>query len=293
MNASIGICAYNEEENIGQLLEALLTQTLSRHSIKEVIVVSSGSTDGTDEIVRDYENKDSRIRLITQKSRKGKSSAINLFLRHATGEIIILESADTLPEEDTIQNLLDPFDDARVGMTGGRPIPVNNDNKMMGYIAHMVWNLHHELSLLKPKAGELVAFRNIIESIAEDTAVDEAWIEALITAHGLCIAYVSEAVVRNKGPETIGDFVRQRMRIYIGHLHLKRKKSYSPITMDALEVGRVILRVMPHNPKKLLWFSMGVIIESYVRFRASIEFYVRNKNPVAWEMCRTTKRLVK
>jgi glycosyltransferase involved in cell wall biosynthesis len=144
MDASIGICAYNEEGNIGQLMEALLKQKLTRHSIKEIIVVSSGSTDKTNDIVREFEKKDPRIKLLAQKTRKGKSSAINVFLRHATAEAIVLESADTLPTEDTIQALLDPFDDAKVGMTGGRPIPVNDKNTALGFIANLVWELHRK-----------------------------------------------------------------------------------------------------------------------------------------------------
>ncbi|MFH1787891.1 MAG: glycosyltransferase [Candidatus Altiarchaeota archaeon] len=293
LDASIGICAYNEEENIRQLLDALRSQKLTRHTIKEIYVVSSGSTDKTDEIVREYEKKDPRIRLLVQKTRKGKSSAINLFLRHATGEIIVLESADTLPQEETIQNLLDPFDDASVGMVGGRPIPVNDENTALGYIVHLVWRLHHELSLIKTKAGEIVAFRNIIESIAKDTAVDEAWIEALITAHGLKVVYAPEAVVANRGPETVADFIRQRKRIFLGHLHLRMKKSYSPITMDSVEVAKIFASILPRDPIRLSWALFGIILEVYSRIRAMIEFYVFGENPYAWDMCRTTKRLVK
>ena len=293
MNASIGICAFNEAGNIEHLLGALCEQKLTRHTIKEIIVVSSGSTDKTNDIVKEFERKDPRIKLLMQKSRKGKSSAVNVFLRHATGDVIVLESADTIPAEDTIQKLLDPFDDAKVGMTGGRPIPVNDRKTALGYITHMVWELHHQLSQIKPKAGELIAFRNILESIAEDTAVDEAWIEALITAHGLRIVYVPEAVVRNCGPETVADFIRQRKRIYLGHLHLKRKKNYAPITMDSIEVARMFAQTLPGDFRQLTWAMLGVVLEAYVRIVATIEFYFLENNPHTWEISRTTKRVVK
>ena len=43
---------------------------------------------------------------------------------------------------------------------------------------------------------------------------------------GYEIRYVPEAVVHNKGPETVGDFIRQRRRIAAGHLHLLKSQGY-------------------------------------------------------------------
>ena len=48
---TVGVFAHNEEANIGQLLEIMLQQELEQVEIREIIVVSSGSTDQTDEIV--------------------------------------------------------------------------------------------------------------------------------------------------------------------------------------------------------------------------------------------------
>lgn len=292
-DASIGVCAYNEGENIGKLLDALLKQKPGKFGIKEICVISSGSTDDTEKVVREYERKDSRIKLLTQKKRMGKSSAVNLFLRHARGEIIVLESADTIPEEDTIRKLLEPFADDSVGMTGGRPVPVNDRKSCMGSIAHLVWELHHRMSVVRPKAGELVAFRNIIESIAGDTAVDEAWVESLIYGHGLRLVYVPGAVVYNRGPETVRDFVRQRKRIYLGHLHLKNKKNYSPLTMDSIEVARTLFNTIEFKPRQLVWVFLGVLLEAYSRFAAVIEFYFLGRNPFEWDIAGSTKKVVK
>ena len=96
---SIGVMAYNEESNVGRLLEHLSGASAPDAEIAEIIVVSSGSTDGTDGIVEEWEKKDPRVRLIREEERRGKASAINLFLSEARGDILILESADTLPDE--------------------------------------------------------------------------------------------------------------------------------------------------------------------------------------------------
>ncbi len=52
IRCSVGITAYNEEANIGRLLQALLDQQLSTVAISQIVVVASACTDRTEEIVR-------------------------------------------------------------------------------------------------------------------------------------------------------------------------------------------------------------------------------------------------
>ncbi len=85
ISVSVGVCAYNEENNIGYALESVTSQALDGFSLQEIIVVSSASTDRTDDIVRDHSTKDGRVRLIAQEQRKGKTSAVNLFMSQAEG----------------------------------------------------------------------------------------------------------------------------------------------------------------------------------------------------------------
>ena len=95
LRCSIGVTAHNEEKNIGECLLALQNQLLREVEITEIIVVASGCTDRTHEIVEEIAAADARIRLIVQAERLGKTSAINLFLAQAKEEICVLESGDT------------------------------------------------------------------------------------------------------------------------------------------------------------------------------------------------------
>ena len=114
---TVGIFAHNEEANIGPLLQIMRDQQLQRVEIREIIVVSSGSTDRTDGIVRDFIEQDSRISLLVEPDRQGKASAINLFLQHQTERVLVVCSADLLPQTDTVEKLVAPFADPEVGMT--------------------------------------------------------------------------------------------------------------------------------------------------------------------------------
>jgi len=159
INCSIGVMAYNEEKNIARALEALLSQKLKKVKIKEIYVIASGCTDRTIPIARRIAKTDRRIKLLTQRKREGKSSAVNLFLKHAKSEIVVLAGADTIPEEDVIEKMISPFSDASIGMTGAHSIPIDPENTFFGFAAHLLWGLAHQLSLSWPKLGEMVAKR--------------------------------------------------------------------------------------------------------------------------------------
>jgi cellulose synthase/poly-beta-1,6-N-acetylglucosamine synthase-like glycosyltransferase len=111
--------AYNEAANIGRLLEGLLNQKTEKVAIDRIIVVASGCTDGTEDIVCEVAEKDSRVELLVQEKREGKASAVNQFMRNIDHKIVVMQSADTVPVEGTIEALVSPFEDPNVGMVGG------------------------------------------------------------------------------------------------------------------------------------------------------------------------------
>src|SRR5690349_6420322 len=101
--------AYNEEANIGRLLEALIAQETDLCSIESIVVLASGCTDRTEEIVRAFAEAHPRVKLVVQPQRRGKASAINLFLGATESDVLVMESADTVPEPTTIERLVAPF----------------------------------------------------------------------------------------------------------------------------------------------------------------------------------------
>jgi cellulose synthase/poly-beta-1,6-N-acetylglucosamine synthase-like glycosyltransferase len=282
--------AYNEEANIGRLLEAVLSQRTAKVSLTEILVVASGCTDRTESIVQDWAKRDQRIRLIVQPRREGKASAINHFLPQAREKIVVVCGGDLLPEADAIEELVAPFAEPAVGITTARPVPVNNPETFLGFTAHLLWELHHQINLRNFKAGEMIAFRKIFERIPYHTAVDEASVEPVIRGQGYEARYVPTAVVHNKGPITVTDFLRQRRRIFAGHLALRDTLGYSVSTISGWKILRVFLRYLDWRPRPFLW-SWGVAaLEAYGRFLGRRDYKVRRDHSV-WEVAKTTKDL--
>jgi biofilm PGA synthesis N-glycosyltransferase PgaC len=290
LTCSMGIMAHNEEANIGRLIEAVLSQRTATVTISEIVVVASGCTDRSESIVHDWAARDPRVRLIVQPHREGKASAINLFLSQARERIVVLCSADLLPEPYAIEELVAPFADPGVGITTGRPVPVNDPTTFMGFAAHLLWDLHHRINLQSFKAGELIAFRKIFERIPHHTSVDEASIEPVIRGQGYGVRYVPEAVIHNKGPLTVDDFLRQRRRIYSGHLEVRKALGYSVNTMSGWKILGALLHHLDWRPQAFLWTWAVAALEVYGRLLGRLD-YKQKRDHTVWEIAKTTKEL--
>src|SRR2546421_607338 len=165
---SVGIMAYNEAANVATAIQTILHQHLMVGHVAELIVVASGCTDATPPRVAALARDEARVRLLVQERRDGKASAINLFLGAARAPLLLLVGADVLVKEGTIAALLRHFEDPRVGMVGGQPLPVNDAGTFLGHTVHLLWRVHDRVARAAPKLGEVVAFRNVVPRIPLD-----------------------------------------------------------------------------------------------------------------------------
>jgi len=289
---TIGITIHNEERNIGRLLDALRAESLEACGLARVIVVSSGSSDGSDALVRVKAAAWDRITLVVEPERRGKASAINHFLDAAgiAPEVLVLMSGDVLPDPGAVLKLVAAFDDAAVGMVGGRPTPAVEPGFMNG-VVRLQWDLHHQIALDNPKLGEVVAFRNLVRRIPADTAVDEAAIEAIVRQRGFKLAYVGDAVIRNKGPRSVRDFLKQRRRIAAGHRHLRQTSGYEVSTHGAWRIAKLMAGAVAAEPRLLPHAVAAVGLEAAGRVLGLYDLYVRRKNPYIWDIAKSTKDL--
>jgi CDP-glycerol glycerophosphotransferase (TagB/SpsB family)/glycosyltransferase involved in cell wall biosynthesis len=91
---SVVMPVHNVEAFVRECLDTVLTQSL--HNL-EVIAVDDGSTDGSLQILREFERRDARVRVLTQ-TNSGQGIARNLGVQHAQGEFLaFVDSDDTIP----------------------------------------------------------------------------------------------------------------------------------------------------------------------------------------------------
>ncbi len=288
---SVGVCAYNEERNVRACLDSIMRQSAD-FPIEEIIIVSSGSTDGTDETVREFERLDRRFRLIRQERREGKNSAINEFLKQAKGEILVLVNADNRLDDGSLHHLLDPFKDEKVGVSGGHPIPVNDRVSVTGFAVHMLWELHHRISLVYPKIGELMAFRRLDRSLPTTSQSDEDLIRIELEKRGLKSVYVPEAIVFNKGPTTIADFWKQRTRVNIGEKYLKRWFDYQVPTWNKRLLFSAMIDYLGDQARHPFKLMVAVSLEAMARAYSSLYVRLDKGDRAVWNQVSSTKDLL-
>lgn len=291
LSMMVGIAVSNEEQNIGNLLENLTNS--SPAEIETICVVSSGSTDRTDEIVRGYSREDQRIQLITETERNGKASALNILLAESENyDYMIYTGGDNIPCPEAIAHLLSILKEDDVDIVGARPIPIDNPNTFMGFCSHLLWNLHHESSLEVPKiSGELMAFKTkIVRELPPAIINDDAYIQTLGEMKKYKIAYCPQAEVFLKGPSTVHDFVSQRRRVFVGHQQLELLIGRKISTMKVPK-WKDILNACPFRGFKGRTYAVGFIFLQGTAFVLAKWDFARHNLPFKWKMIKTTKNL--
>lgn len=100
IKVSIVIPVYNVELYLKEALDSVINQTMKD---LEIIIVNDGSTDNSLNIIKEYEKKDTRIKVINQKN-KGLSEARNSGLKIARGKYIYFMDSDDYIELDTLNS---------------------------------------------------------------------------------------------------------------------------------------------------------------------------------------------
>ncbi len=237
---TVGICAYNEGKSIAKALNAILPQ-LGRKD--ELIVVASGCTDNTEEIVRGIAKRHSQVKLVSQKERRGKPAAINTILGKAKGKIIVLTDADVIVEKSAIKKIVEGLGEKSArGMSGrfggkivegeigavvGKTVPLKIGN-FFDRLQEFAWQRMHELRAEQARDGELFALNGylsavrsgIVSRIDENSFVDDWTLGWEIKRRGWKIAYEPKAVVKVKAVQGFGEFIAQKSRNRIGQMQL-------------------------------------------------------------------------
>jgi cellulose synthase/poly-beta-1,6-N-acetylglucosamine synthase-like glycosyltransferase len=284
ITVSVGIFCHNEEQNVAHAIGSVLASEVAVANIKQVWVVSSGSWDKTNRIVRKFAKKDKRVRLLEEVERGGKSQAINLFLTHAKAEVLMVMSGDLRVHRRAIEEMTLLFLNSQVGMVGAHPVPVNWRFSSVGKEMKLMWELHHRVSLQQAKCGEMVAFRRVIRKIPHESAVDEANLEVLMRMIGYSVRYAPLAVVYNKVPLSFVDVLTQRRRVESGHRWLMGRYNYAVSTMNYDMVLKTLVEYLTEHPGHIMIALRLVLLELLAKVLGWLDYAVLGKNPFIWRM---------
>jgi hypothetical protein len=255
-----GVVACNEERNVVAAIRSLLDQTLPDGVQWGTIwVVASGCTDGTVRRAQEVSEGDSRVRLIVEPDRRGKASALDLVLRLAEGNALVLLNADARAEPGSVSVLVESARGRRAPFAiMARSVVGEHSNDLVGRITRLQWSLHHEFHLASLGEGggnhlsdellllSLPGIPDVPIGVINDGSYFGAWLDR----HGGDRVYAPRAEVTIQVPRTLKDHLTQRRRILVGHVQVSQLVGRDPSTLRTLVLAdpvtalRVIRRAL-------------------------------------------------
>lgn len=129
MKLSVVIPIYNEKDTLEKICERVQRVPIE----KEIIMVDDGSTDGTRDILKQYENVDN-IRVIFHPKNRGKGASIRTALNYISGDIVIIQDADLEYDPNDYLKLIEPLKhDGTKVVYGSRFLNPNNEASYKRY----------------------------------------------------------------------------------------------------------------------------------------------------------------
>jgi cellulose synthase/poly-beta-1,6-N-acetylglucosamine synthase-like glycosyltransferase len=213
-SVTVIIPAHDEEGVIGARLDNLLALDYPREQL-EIIVVSDGSTDGTDGIVQDYASRDPRIRLLAL-PRGGKLAALNHAVGESMRDVVAFSDANSSWAPDALRKLMRNLADENVAYVCGklsleRPDGTNREGV---YWRYELWLRESESALgsITGGNGSIFAVRRT-DYVAHRFGLDLGLPDAMVK-RGKRAVYEPEAVASEKPAGNLEDEYRRKVRMF-------------------------------------------------------------------------------
>jgi cellulose synthase/poly-beta-1,6-N-acetylglucosamine synthase-like glycosyltransferase len=278
-SVAVFIAAYNEEKNIGKKLEAVLHQDYPAGKLK-IFIGSDGSTDGTDDIVREYSlGSPYTITLVRNETNQGKNTLYNKIYPMTDAEILLLSDATSVWPKNLISKVVENFNDPQVGVVGvkleyiepGQDVDkiseqsmVRGQQKYWEYET-FIRKLESDISTLIGVSGATFAVRRKVYRPVDPALQEDFIIPLSAIQQGFRVVFedrtcVYEETSRSKKDE-FGMRVRVATRAFFSIWHMK--KLLNPLIFPAVSwqiFSHKILRLMTPFPLIALYFVNILLI---------------------------------
>jgi len=168
-SVTVLIPAYNEALHIAATIQNMLGQDYPLDQL-EIIVVSDGSTDVTDDIVRGFSSRN--VRLIRREQREGKAAGLNEGVRRARGKILVFSDANSLFAPDAISRMAENFADPEVGYVTGNLAYQTDGERIAGNGCSAYMKYENALRRLETRVGSIIGVNGGVDAIRRELYTD-------------------------------------------------------------------------------------------------------------------------
>lgn len=290
----VGICAYNEERRIGNCLGSVLEGYNSYH----VLVVASGCTDSTTDVVRRIACADQRVELVEEKVRMGKARALHEILkRFVSGDYrwLVIVSADSRPSRGAVDELVSFAELNNLEICSGMPLADHHGKiHLTKRVASLLWKIHNDFisctsETLSPHCTDeiLCIKKGALNDIPADVVNDGAYISVMAKTRGLKVGFCPDATTLVSIPKNLVELTKQRARILLGHILLRKKTGQWSNTVESLffnspPLSLSVLGKSVGETHDIPAFLLLLMIECQALFLA-FGGYIRRGKPWIWK----------
>ena len=219
------LAAHNEQKNLPAKLASLAALEYPPELI-EIIVVSDGSTDETNGILRNW--KASNRHSVTLPGRVGKSAALNKGMSQGRNEIVVFTDARQLLAPDALKNLVMPFADASIGCVSGELMLAEGSGTGSSGGVGLYWRLEKNIRRWEAEAGSTIGAtgalyavrKSLLSPIPEGTILDDVYVPMLVARQHQRVIFESQATAWDDlKPDPKQEF-RRKLRTLFGNYQL-------------------------------------------------------------------------
>ena len=290
---TIGIPAYQSEENIKKLLLSLLAQKQNQIRIKKIIIYVDGSSDNTAKVARSIKSK--RIQVINSRKNKGFAFALQSIISKNDSDIFVgLNDDIRLDSDSVIEEITKPFSNKKVGLVGGNivALPPRTFIGRCIYASYLAfaplrYSINNGKSDLSCDGKILALSKKFAQSLnlkKTDAGNVDIFLYYENLKQGYKYSFAKKAEVKFRLPETIKDFKSQEAR--------------SEMSRKLVQTRFKDLFVTNHNFSKVKYIKSVVSVfikyplETLI-FKLLINSFLpsNKKGYHKWKLALTTKKL--
>lgn len=196
---SIVMVVRNEERWIEAKLLNLLELDYPADQC-QIVVVSDGSTDTTESILREYA-KNPRIQVSMNQLACGKAAGLNDAIDLAAGEIVVFTDVRQKIESGAIRRIVEDFVDPEVGCVSGALMLGDSESGETGKGMGLYWRIEKKIRELESESGSVVGAtgalyavrRNLLTQVPAGTILDDVYIPMRVVQQGKRVIFDSRA----------------------------------------------------------------------------------------------------
>jgi poly-beta-1,6-N-acetyl-D-glucosamine synthase len=255
---SVVVAAFNEGASIARKLDNLLALDYPREKV-QIIVVSDGSTDGTEAIVEGYRERQVELLKLPH---AGKPTAINEGVEHARGEVVVFCDARQSFSADALRVMAEFFADAQVGaVVGELQLEATRGPGVYWAYEKLIREAEGRFDSVVGGSGCFLAIRrHLFVRIPADSLLDDMYTPLQIVLQGYRVLHRPEIKVYDQEASISGEFSR-KARTLVGNFQLVQ---HLPQLLHPLK-NRLFVQFVSHKLLRLACpYALATLLASNV-----------------------------